>query len=522
MKSDSDKEAKHLDRLIQESLFAQLQQIDQRLYQIEHGESAFKGSAPAQGSSSLQQVRTELTELAKTVNLVNQRAANMRLDRQILLTFKRLITLSPVKSLIKDITKKNQLDALAKERRDLALEITKKMTIESDVIVVCPAYPGGDRAYGGEFVQKRIEAYHAAGIKVAVIEVSNSRKELSSSIFGGVRVVRVNPAGLNKILRLSTFKILAAHSVEKPIWAELKIYADKKPIVIWVHGFEARNWKELAFNFSAKELETLEPRLELANKDRKQTMSEVFAHENVETIFVSNFMKNIAETFADQKAQSSHIIHNSINQDDFPYVPKLAKHRKKILWVRTFAAHNYSNDISRDVILELSKKPYFNELEFSIFGDGRFFDESVDPLRNFSNVRIERRFLSIEELREQHEKHGLMLVPSRWDSQGLTCGEAMSSGLVVLTNEVAGIPEFVDKKCGIVAPFEDVNTIVEGVDRLYNDDRKFLKMSKAAARRSAKQCGVHSTLDVEISLLSNKLDENKNFLTDKDDDDEMN
>ena len=72
-------------------------------------------------------------------------------------------------------------------------------------------------------------------------------------------------------------------------------------------------------------------------------------------------------------------------------------------------------------------------------------------------------------------------MPTRMDSQGVSRDEAMSSGLVPITNAVAAIPEFVDSSCGFMAPPEDAQTMADAIEKLYDDEELFLKMSKAAA-----------------------------------------
>ena len=297
------------------------------------------------------------------------------------------------------------------------------------------------------------------------------------------------------------FKVIAIHSIEKPVWSTIKLFINQASILVFVHGFEARDWKLLKFNYSKNELKSLRSRLNQANTERRETMSEVFKNKNINVVFVSEFMKTVAQNFAKTKALNSHIIHNSISQKDFPYIVKSPEDRKKVLWVRSFSANNYSNDISRDVILQLSKKPYFSELKFSIYGNGRFFNECTDVLKKFDNIDINQKFINTEELRELHSQHGIMLVPTRWDSQGLTCGEAMSSGLVPLTTNTAAIPEFTDNSCAVLAPFDDVSELVKGFDYIFNNPNSYLKMSKKAAKRSQSQCGVSQTLNKEILLI---------------------
>lgn len=348
--------------------------------------------------------------------------------------------------------------------------------------------------------------YKEAGLSPTVVEVAAVNKTRSEHKVDDVPVVRLSADQLGGFLEVNDFRSIGAHSVEKPVWDTLAPLVSHVPITVWVHGFEARDWRELAFNFTDAELETLRPRLDAANTQRAATMESVLSNPKVTKIFVSEFMKSVAEKFANTDSKNAHIIHNVISNNDFPYRKKSEDHRKKILWIRSFSAHNYANDISSKTILELSKLPYFESLTISIFGDGKHFAKCTDPLRHLDNVHIEQRFLSVEEMRAQHAKHGLALAPTRWDSQGLTLGEAMHSGLVPLTTNTAAIPQFLNSDCGILAPLNDHKALADGVAELYLDPARFLEMSQNAAQRSAAQCGEVQTIRLEIDLLKRDLD----------------
>jgi glycosyltransferase involved in cell wall biosynthesis len=110
----------------------------------------------------------------------------------------------------------------------------------------------------------------------------------------------------------------------------------------------------------------------------------------------------------------------------------------------------------------LSNEPFFNELEFRLIGDGALFEETVAPLRDYPNITVERRFLTQNEIAALHKEYGIFLCPSRWDSQGVSRDEAMSSGLVPVTSSIAAIPEFVDEDCGVLAPAENAEGLSKG------------------------------------------------------------
>ena len=161
------------------------------------------------------------------------------------------------------------------------------------------------------------------------------------------------------------------------------------------------------------------------------------------------------------------VVHNPIDTDLFAYHPKSTEQCKKILSIRPYTSRTYANDLSVKVILALTGKPYFKDLEFRMIGDGKLFDEALAPLRGYSNVYIEGLYLTQAEIAAFHREYGISLCPTRMETQGVSRNEAMSSGLVPITNAVAAIPEFVDDSCGILAPSEDAEAMAHGIARLF-------------------------------------------------------
>jgi glycosyltransferase involved in cell wall biosynthesis len=192
------------------------------------------------------------------------------------------------------------------------------------------------------------------------------------------------------------------------------------------------------------------------------------------------------------------IIHNPIDTQVFKYVEKPIEQRKKILSIRPYASTKYANDLSVEVVLMLSKKSWFKELEFRFIGDGKLFDEVLAPILGFDNVVIERKFLRHEEIAEIHKSYGVFLCPTRMDAQGVSKDEAMASGLVPISNAVTAIPEFIDENCGILAAGESVEQMAAGIEMLYFKAEKFKILSANAARRVAVQTASELIIDKEI------------------------
>jgi glycosyltransferase involved in cell wall biosynthesis len=133
------------------------------------------------------------------------------------------------------------------------------------------------------------------------------------------------------------------------------------------------------------------------------------------------------------------------------------------------------------------------------------FEETLKPLRNFANIKIEQRFLSQKEISSLHNEYGIFLVPTRMDAQGVSRDEAMASGLVPITNNVAAIPEFVDNECGFLAAKENSEEMADAIEFLYNNPDKFLQMSEAAAKRVRRQSASDIIIEQELRQFKNEV-----------------
>lgn len=371
---------------------------------------------------------------------------------------------------------------------------------EPRLLIVTLDYPDVGREYGNGFVHRRIRHYMEAGLAVDVIVLDASRPQ-RIYVFDGVRVLWGRDQELPTLLQLQDYANICIHFLNPLIWRMLERYKHRQPIHVFLHGYECDHWMRRVFNYSnASALDRAISR----SIDRQAFWQDVRsdAHQPGTYVFVSEYWKHAVQddmeiTFP---AIRSEIIHNVIDVDLFSYAPKDPAQRFKILWVRSAANRKYGNDIAIDILKRLSRSEYWHKVEVTIIGDGLFFHEFEKELGTFSNVRIEQRFATQEEIATLHKAHGIFLVPSRLDAQGVSRDEAMSSGMVPVTNMVTAIPEFVDEHCAIVAGPEDSESLAKGILRLFADAEKFLRMSKAAAARSAGQCGPQATISKELAL----------------------
>ncbi|MGH2624787.1 MAG: glycosyltransferase, partial [Sphingobacterium sp.] len=180
---------------------------------------------------------------------------------------------------------------------------------------------------------------------------------------------------------------------------------------------------------------------------------------------------------------------------------KSAEQRKRLLSIRPYASRKYANDLTVKAIVELSKRDFFKELEIALIGDGELFDQITEPVKGFSNVKLERRFLSHKEIAAVHKDYGIFITPTRMDSQGVSRDEAMSSGLVPVTTDVTAIPEFVSNDCGMLVDGEDYMGMASAIESLYRSPERFLELSRNASERVRRQSGIQNTIVKEIEII---------------------
>jgi glycosyltransferase involved in cell wall biosynthesis len=287
------------------------------------------------------------------------------------------------------------------------------------------------------------------------------------------------------------------------VWEVLKHYIDRIRVVVWVHGAEIQPWYRRDFNYSTDEERTVakmksDARMEFWRGLLRQMPS------NLKLVFVSRyFADEVMEDIGFEIPETNYtIIHNPIETDLFSYHPKFPEQRKKILSIRPYASATYANDLSVKAIQLLAAESWFSDVEFRIIGDGPLFDVTVAPLRQFKNVFIEKRFCKRAEIAALHKEYGIFLCPTRMDTQGVSRDEAMSSGLVPVTNAVAAVPEFVDGDCGILAPPESAEALAQGIAELYKKPELFLFMSRMASENVRRQRSKELIITSEIKVIS--------------------
>lgn len=373
----------------------------------------------------------------------------------------------------------------------------------AETLVLTKQYPAYDDLYRYGFLHSRLRCYRDHGLTLDVFRL-NKFKFNTFEEFEGIDVAGGDAQLLADTLAAGRYRQVLVHLIDRPMWEAIKRHLDRVRVAIWIHGAEIQPWQRRIFDFDGLPEAEVQRRKKLSDQ-RLALWREIFdtPSDGLDFIYVSrHFRDECAEDVGrDLTGPRHHVIHNLIDADLFPYRPKTADHRLKVLSIRPFSSRKYANDLTVGAILELSKRPDFDRMDFRIVGDGEAFDTLLAPLAGFPNVVLQRGFLAQGQIAELHREYGIFLSPTRMDAQGVSRDEAMASGLVPVTNRIAAVPEFVDDDCGVLVPPEDPQGLAEAIAWLVDHPEDFLRLSRAAAERVRRQSGFDQTIAREIALI---------------------
>ena len=203
------------------------------------------------------------------------------------------------------------------------------------------------------------------------------------SEFDSIDVIRGNLDYLKETLSCNKYKVVLVHFLDKNMYEILKLLPKSIKILVWCHGADILKYTRKLFNYTTEEaLYKAKEESNIRSLFWQGVLNDIPG--NFHFVFVSKYLKEVIEedySVALPKNKYS-IIHNPINTELFRYHEKGIEQRYKLLSIRPFASRNYANDLTVRCILELTKRHDFNKFEITIIGDGKLFDETIEPLKN--------------------------------------------------------------------------------------------------------------------------------------------
>lgn len=395
--------------------------------------------------------------------------------------------------------------------------IIKKLSIEEngveinyddfngDTLVISPGYPSDDNKYNCGFVHTRVLEYKKMNWNVDVVEI-NAYLNYGKYIYQDVDVTTGNFFFLRCLLQKKKYKKILIHFFDNNYANVLEsVDLSNTMLYFFLHGAETLYWDypKYASHYFSEPLEINDSmRKEFAIKDFY--IKKYNEMPNCKWIFVTNWTKERCEELLNIKFNNYDIIPCLVNTDLFKFVDKDESLRKKIFVIRKFDDLNsYSLDIVVRIILELSRRDFFNDLEFDIYGSGSLHDLILEPIKDLENVHIHNKFLTHEEIRKVHETHGIALFPTRFDSQAVSSCEAAASGCAVITSDIPGVRQFMPDNLGIMCDVENYVEYADVVEKMYNDSTYFKKVAKMESESVSSKFGFDNTIKKEIEMYKN-------------------
>jgi glycosyltransferase involved in cell wall biosynthesis len=371
------------------------------------------------------------------------------------------------------------------------------------IVVFCDNYPRPGPGYADSFVRVRLEAYlRSLDADIVVVKLRRVAAAEENYVYNRVEVQHHTRESLPTLLKAFQPDVMLAHFIQAYLCRTLPALTDT-PLLTWVHGEEALSWTRRLFYLRTLGVKSF-LKYVAANSIQRHEMAKLFHRANrskglTQFIFVSEWMRRIAEADVGVRLQHCNIIPNFVDNNFFKQVSRCPGDNRKILLIRSFNSAKYANDIAVAAIEKLSREyKGFEQLQFTIVGEGKLWGELTARLR-FPNVTLINRSLDHDEIRTLHEGHGVFLCPTRQDAQGVSMCEAMSSGLVPVASDNTAIPEFLSEREGYLC--KSVSEVAAALVELADNDLLFMEKATAAAQAIRARTGYEATIDKEIRLI---------------------
>lgn len=372
------------------------------------------------------------------------------------------------------------------------------------IALLTRSYPANGDLYKYPFVHRRVKAYLAAGHDVRVLRLG---EQCGVHVFDGVECRTLDAASFAGEVAAFAPDLVAAHGPDDVQWPALMALQGRWPVCAWLHGSEIPGIQRVKASLVT---DTAERAAAEQLAGRRAAFWRKALDPWPAELWLAFPSHNAASVMRQDLANGGEgrvtVLPNPIDTDLFRVRYKQADDALHVLSIRPHDSWLYANDLAVQAVQHLQSHPRFAAMRFTFVGDGPLFEETFAPVRHLPNVEARRTFLRQEEVAREHARHGVFLVPSRLDTQGVSRDEAMASGLVPVTTRVYAVPEFVDDSCaGLVAP-EDAAGLAAEIARMVDDPPLFLSRSRAAAARVRAQSGYDHIIPRELAWMQGAVD----------------
>lgn len=378
---------------------------------------------------------------------------------------------------------------------------------KNEILLICPGYPSNSDKYNCAFIHSRANEYLKHNLKVDIAVVNDlyiNRTETYN--FEGINVIRTGYNQIRMLLLNKHYKKILIH-FPTPTYYHILDAVDisNTQVILYSHGVDTlyKDWDKIGAPYFTNSFK-IPDWYSASFRDRDEGIFKYNERKNFKFVFVTDWNRKYSEKLLNIKYNNYDIVPCFVDEKLFSYKKKNPELRKKIFVIRPQNnLKSYSIDINVRVILELSHRDFFDDLEFDIYGDGELHYKLLEPLRKFSNVHIHKGFLTHEQIAKMHKEHGIGLFATRFDNQAVSACEAAMSGNVVITSKNIGAVEFVDPKLGTYCEVENYKQYADVIEKMYYNPDLFIETCEKFHEFAMKTCSYDYSLKKDINIIKN-------------------
>ena len=177
----------------------------------------------------------------------------------------------------------------------------------------------------------------------------------------------------------------------------------------------------------------------------------------------------------DLKNNNYTVVPNVVDTELFIPFDKIPDRKKKrIVHISCFEDRSKNISGILNVIKKLSEKR--QDFECYLVGEGI----NLEKLKNYADkLKIKNKFaiftglLEDNKLIESINKSDLMLMFSNYENMPVVINESFACGVPVLSSNVGGIPEYVNKETGVLVEKKDESALLIALENFLDDNKKY-------------------------------------------------
>ena len=206
-------------------------------------------------------------------------------------------------------------------------DLTDDCSQNCDVLVITPDYPSTHNLYVSAFAHSRNQEYIKQGLKVQVAAISPNSWYQTAYSMDSVPVFSGRYIDLKKLLSRHQYKVIVVHFVDENLYPIFDGYIENEQLIFICHGPETtfRFLTNRCRPYFTKELPEIDQN---SCFDLKEMYARKYAQkDNVEWVFVSDWLYEFSKKMLNTEFRHWNVIHNTINEELFPYVQIKAEDR---------------------------------------------------------------------------------------------------------------------------------------------------------------------------------------------------